>query len=345
MAQLLFAGEPRIHVLDMEIRRSGPSYTLHTVLEIKARHPEETPHLLMGADMFLSLETWHRAEELVRHMTPAVFARAAGQEDEIAAYAAHLRKRYGVSPIRIDYDLMELSSTFLREVLANRQGMEQVGDAVYREMMRQGHYGARAEFAWLREQAYAMLKPKRVRHVQGTEEEAVRLARRWGVDEDLAREAAILHDITKGPDRAAQLRICEKYGIIKDMGSQEAAKLLHAETGALIAQGEFSVCDPVYDAIRYHTTGRAEMTMLERVLYVADYIEPNRHFAEVQLMREMAYTDLDQTVLYGLELMVQELEASETEPHPDTREAILWLREMKRQAHRRGLEFEQKQTL
>jgi len=325
MAQLLFAGDTRILVLDREISRSGPSYTVDTVLTIKRRYPDAEIYLFMGTDMFLSLETWHRAEELIRMITPTVFARAAGQRSAILDYASRLQEKYGVTPCLVDYDLVETSSTSLREALADRQGVEFVGDVVYREIVRRGHYGVRRNLPWLREQAYAMLKPKRVLHVQGTEAEAVRLAVCWGVPEDLAREAAILHDITKNLDQKLQLQICEKYGTILDHLTKESKKLLHAKTGAEIARAEFSVCDAVYEAIAYHTTGRAGMTCLDKVLYIADFIEPNRDFPEVHALRELAYTDLDRAVLYGLELTLAELEARKETPHPDTRAAIQWI--------------------
>jgi len=328
MAQFLFAGDSRIQVLDLELRRAGPSYTIDTVQEIRGRHPKEPVYLFMGTDMFLSLETWYRAEELLGLITPVVFARASGQAAEIAAYAARLREKYGVESVLIDYELLETSSTALRADLQQGQGVEFVGDAVYREIVRRGHYGVELNRPWLREQAYAMLKPKRVLHVQGTEEEAARLAYHWGanaVEIDAACEAAILHDITKRLDHGAQLRILAEYGMLVDDLTRESVKLLHAKTGAILARGLFSVSDAVYDAIAYHTTGRAEMTLLDKVLYLADFIEPGRDFDGVQDLRKLAYTDLDRAVLYGLKLILAELETRGERPHPDTEAAIDWL--------------------
>jgi len=325
MAQLLFAGDLRIRVLDLEIRREGSSYTVDTVEEISRRDPGERIYLFMGTDMFLSLETWHRAEALLGLICPVVFARAEGQEQEIAAYAAVLKEKYGVESVLIDYALLETSSTSLREALQLRQGVEFVGDSVYREIVRKGHYGVKLNLPWLREQAYGMLKPKRVRHVQGTEEEAIRLAVCWGADVELAREAAILHDITKRLDHGAQLRILAEYDMLMDKLTRESAKLLHAKTGAILARAKFSVSDEVYDAIAYHTTGRENMSLLEKIIYVADFIEPGRAFDELETLRELAYTDLDRAVLFGLELTKAEVEARGDTPHPDTNAAIAWL--------------------
>ncbi|MCL2827399.1 MAG: nicotinate (nicotinamide) nucleotide adenylyltransferase [Oscillospiraceae bacterium] len=324
LAQLLFAGEELVQVLDMEIKRPGPSYTVDTVKALKAQHLGADFFLLLGTDMFLSIEQWHRAEELIRLATPAVFAREQGQGGEIAAYMGRIKDLYGIEPARIYHDILALSSTEIRDTLAARQGVELTGETVYRELIRRGYYGAQVKFSWLREQAYSMLLPSRVIHVQGTETEAVQLARRWNADVDQAREAAILHDITKGFDLAEQLRLCQKYDMIPDDMEKKCRKLLHAKTGAAIARYEFGVCDTVFSAIACHTTGRPDMSLADKILYLADYIEPGRKFAEVSKLREMAYTALDTAVEYGLQLSLEELRARGLPPHPRTRAAIDW---------------------
>jgi len=325
MAALLFADTPRVQVSDCELTRQGPSYTVDTAHTILKLHPSATLFLLLGTDMFLSLEQWYRVEELLNIVTPVVFARARGQGQAIADFAQHLQERYGVTPIQIDHEILEVSSTALREMLAERRGRAWLTDPVYAEIIARGYYGAKPDFAWLREQADAMLSPKRISHVRGTEEEAVRLARRWGVDEELAREAAILHDITKSLDLSAQLQLCEKYGILADIATKSSEKLLHAKTGAAIAKAEFGASQAVCDAISYHTTGRQGMTPLEKITYIADYIEPNRDFPEVHVLRELAYTDLDQALLQGLALTLGDLAEKGRVPHPDTMAAMEWL--------------------
>ena len=325
MAELLFADMPQVQMSDVELTRQGPSYTMDTVLAIQKLHPAAELFLLLGTDMFLSLTHWHRADELLQLVTPAVFARADGQGQTIADFAMQLQERYGVTSIQIDHDIVEISSTALRDMLARRGGREWLADGVYTEIIAHGYYGAKPEFQWLREQAYAMLPAQRIPHVQGTEEEAVRLAQRWRVDECEAREAAILHDITKACDLQAQLQFCEKYDILVSNAIKENVKLLHAKTGAAIARVAFGVTQAVYDAICFHTTGRQGMTTLEKIIYMADYIEPNRNFPEVHALRELAYVNLDKAILFGLELTLYDLAENGYAPHPDTTEAIRWL--------------------
>ena len=161
--------------------------------------------------------------------------------------------------------------------------------------------------------------------VMGVEEEAVKLAKFWGADPELARHAAILHDCTKYLGLEDQLHLCEKYGIELDSLERQAVKLLHSKTGACIAKYVFGEPDEVYEAIFWHTTGKADMTLLDKVLYMADYIEPNRDFDGVEELRKLAYTDLDQAMLLGVDSTIREMEERGYLIHTNTREARQWL--------------------
>jgi len=323
LVQLMFEGEPKVQVLDMELGRPGPSYTVDTVEEICRRHPGVRPYLLLGTDAFLELTSWYRAEDLLALVIPAVFARGEGQAEAIAREAEVLETQYGASPVCVDHQVLEISSTYLREALSARGGAEFVGEAVYGELVRGRHYGTKPAFPWLREKVFS-IAPRRQAHTLGTEMEVATLAERWGADAAEAREAAILHDVTKGLDRGEQLRLCEKYGMMPDAVESENPKLLHAMTGAGWARDEFGVNDAVFDAILYHTTGRPDMTLLDKIIYIADYIEPNRDFPGLDALRDMAYTDLDAAVAYGLALTAEQLEEKGAAVHPRSREAAQW---------------------
>lgn len=172
-----------------------------------------------------------------------------------------------------------------------------------------------------------MIRAKRVPHVMGVEEEAVRLAERWGGDEGMARRAAILHDCTKYLELDDQLRLCRQYGVELDELEQQAVKLLHAKTGACIARDIFGEPDEVYQAIFWHTTAKADMTLLEKIIYIADYIEPNRDFEGVEELRRLAYEDLDRALLLGVETTIQEMWDRRLPIHTNTLRARDWLRE------------------
>ena len=219
----------------------------------------------------------------------------------------------------------------LRELLAQGGGQEYLSPAVYGYILRHGLYGAgrdlkRLPDRELRACSYSMIRAKRIAHVKGTEEEAVRLARRWGADEEHARRAAILHDCTKYLELDEQLQLCAKYGIVLDELEQQAVKLLHSKTGACVARHVYGVSDDIYEAIFWHTTGKADMTLLEKLLYIADYMETTRAFPGVERLRALAYEDLDAAVLLGCEMSIQEMAERGLPVHPNTVKARDWLR-------------------
>ena len=176
----------------------------------------------------------------------------------------------------------------------------------------------------LRREACKMLKSKRVAHVLGVEEAAVRLARRYGEDEDLAAAAAMLHDCTKRLDKDEQLKLCREFSIPVDSGELKNPQLLHAKTGAVIAQDRFGMPESVCSAIRWHTTGRPNMTRLEKIIYLADMIEPNRDFPGVDELRALAFEDLDAAMAMALASSVKSLRRREMDVYKDTLEAYRW---------------------
>ena len=171
----------------------------------------------------------------------------------------------------------------------------------------------------------SLLKPNRVAHVLGCRDTAVELARCWGVDETDAARAGVLHDITKALDGPLQLTLCEEYGIVLDKFSSHNPKTLHALTGSLVADRIFGENSAVVDAIKYHTTGKADMNLLEKIIYVADYMEPNRDFPGVEKLRELAYSDLDAALKLGLEMTLDVLKEQQREISPESMAALEFL--------------------
>ena len=178
---------------------------------------------------------------------------------------------------------------------------------MYARIVKNRDYGARAALDWLRERAVELLAPKRVPHVMGCAEEAVRLAARWGADPYDAGAAGLLHDITKKLTVDEQLLLCDKYGIIIDMSVPGTEKTLHQITGAAMAWHEFGVSPAIRDAIRWHTTGKPDMTTLEKIIYRADYIDPTRNFDGVEPLRQLCYEDLDAAMELGLRMTMDDL--------------------------------------
>jgi nicotinate-nucleotide adenylyltransferase len=327
LARAAFGDIESVEVSDYETSRGGVSYTADTARRFCEEYARAHVYLITGEDMFLSLREWRAAGDVLRRVIPAAGSRGAREDPRVAAQADAIEREYGVRTRFVTFDPLEASSSRLRGALREGGGKEYLAENVYECIIRGGLYGARPDLEWLRARAYAMLDDARVEHVKGCEREAARLAGRWGADERDAREAAILHDITKRLGAREQLEICERYGLRVDEIEREHAKLLHAKTGAALASDMFAATDAVRDAILWHTTARAGMTVLEKVIYLADYIEPTRAFEEVGELRRLAYEDLDAAVIYGLEISIADITSRGVAPHPRSAEALRYLRE------------------
>ncbi len=194
----------RVEVSDMEIRREGKSYTADTLSELHEQYPEDELWLLMGTDMFLSLQNWKKPEVICSLAHLAAFARTREDSGEMLEnQGKYLRESFGAKCAVLQQPrIIPVSSTQLRELLAKGEGREYLPEAVYGHILRNGLYGTHADLKSLNHQdltacSLSMVYAKRHAHILGVAETAVELARRWGCDEELAFRAGILHDCTK----------------------------------------------------------------------------------------------------------------------------------------------------
>ena len=310
---------------DLELRREGKSYTLDTLREIRALYPKGELFLLLGTDMFLTFHQWRHPEEIAKLCTLRAFHRSAlDSAGDFASQKRRLERKFGAHVKFVDLqEVVDISSTRLRQMLPAGQGREFLAPAVYGCILREGLYGTNADLRRLRLEdlrcvALSMLDPRRIPHVLGTEETAAALALRWGADEESARRAALLHDCTKKFDKELQMALCRQYGIEPDAAERREGKLLHAITGAAVAYADFGVSGEVRDAIRWHTTGKADMTLLEKIIYLADYIEPTRDFCDLTELRRLAFEDLDGALLLGFTMAVEDLAKKGMPVHPNS---------------------------
>ena len=323
-----------VEVSDIEMRRSGPSYTVDTLRELKAEYPDAELWLLMGTDMLESFLLWREPEKILRLAGICAFGRNA--EDTEKSLALHGEKLKTLVPdarlkILTLPNLVEISSTVVREGLAAGEAEEYLVPAVYGYILRHGLYDTAVDLKnlsmeALRYVAMSYLKARRIPHVLGTEEMAVHLAQKYGADVDAARQAALLHDCTKRLSMEEQMVLCEHYRIELDELEKGALKLLHAKTGAAIAKDVFGMSDEVVSAILWHTTGKADMTLLEKVIYLADFTERTRDFPGVEELRAACERDLDEALQMGFEMTVEEMKEWGNPVHEKTLEALAYLK-------------------
>jgi nicotinate-nucleotide adenylyltransferase len=327
MLQLALEGEERISVSDLELRREGTSYTYETVEQLHAMFPEDQLILLMGTDMFLSFHQWKYPERILKHAQLGVFYRGAkGERADIDSRKAEMEQQ-GHTVHLLKNEVVDISSTQLRRMLVFECAGPFLPKGVEGFIRENGLYGTGTSYRKLpMEQlepvVVSLLKPTRVRHVLGCRDTAAALAEKWGVNVTDAARAGMLHDITKALDGPLQLTLCQEYGTILDDFSQRYPKTLHALTGSLVAERIFGENEAVVAAIRSHTTGKADMNLLEMIIYVADYMEPNRDFPGVERLRELAFTDIYAALKLGLEYTLEHLKTQGAEVSPESLAAL-----------------------
>ena len=330
MLRLAVEGEPGIEVSDIELKREGKSYTYLTVEAIRELYPDAEIYLLMGTDMFLTFHTWVNPERITAHATLAVMYRGEkGEAEKIEARKLEMEAD-GVRVVPVKNDTINISSTQLRRLIAFRCASEFLPRGVGDYILENGLYDSCADWKKLpMEQlepvVIRLLNPNRVAHVLGCRNTAVELARCWGADETDAARAGILHDITKALDGPLQLTLCREYGTILDEFGYRYPKTLHALTGSLVADRIFGESEAVVSAICHHTTGKADMNLLEKIIYVADYMEPCRNFPGVETLRELAFSDITAALKLGLEMTLQHLAKLGDEVSPASRAALDFL--------------------
>ena len=276
----LAALDTQLAVSDMELQRGGASYTYETVLAIREIYPDAEIYLMMGTDMFLTLENWREAQLLLSMVTPVVFYRGDKEERTRIEQKKQEFAEKGISAVVMENPITEISSTQLRRMLVFECAAPFLSEKVHAYIRENRLYGTgecykKLPMETLEGVVTSLVNPNRVAHILGCRDTAVALAKRWGANEEDAARAGLLHDITKALDGPLQLTLCREYGLTLDAFSRENPKTLHARTGALVAERIFGENPAVVAAIDSHTTGKAGMNLLEKIIYVADYMEPN----------------------------------------------------------------------
>lgn len=163
------------------------------------------------------------------------------------------------------------------------------------------------------------LNPDRLYHSLNVADEAKKLAKHYGADEQKAFTAGLLHDILKNTPDIELLQYFERNGIMLTETERASRKTWHAMAGADFLRRELHVTDEdILSAVRWHTTGRAGMTLLDKVLFVADFISADRDYPGVERMREKAYVSLEDAMLEGLQFTINELVENAWPVHEDS---------------------------
>ena len=272
MVERAVADHPSFRASRVEMDRSGPSYTVDTVRLLCREQPDTRFFLIVGADMVLDLPRWVRIEEILASVEVIGLMRP-GVKLDMEQLPDHIKDRVTWVKEGVTVDLSTWIGIGWPKEAPSGISCPSRSDSIWRRIdcMNQDE----------RTEAVRKQLPKtRWEHTLRVVETAVELADRVGVDRKQARLAALLHDYCKFWPRERMERIIRERGLPQDL-LKHHVELWHAPVGAEVVREELEVEDEgVLDAIRYHTTGRPHMSLLDKVIFLADYIEPGDSFLE-----------------------------------------------------------------
>ena len=330
MVELAIAGEERMAVSREEIDREGVIYTVDTLHHLHERFPGCRWLYLIGADTLGQLDTWRNIEEVVRLCAFLVMMRPGEAEGAVLREAERWRAK-GADIRFLKTDGLDISSTQVRALAGAGEplcGLTALPVEGY--IRKHGLYGARQGDGnpMKREKMIYRLKKtldeQRFAHTLGVEKTARSMAAMFGADVEKAGLAGLLHDCAKCLPLAQMVKAAKDVPL--DPVMKESKALMHSVAGMCLAQSVYGVTDPeVLGAIRWHTTGRAGMTKLEKIIYLADVVEPTRKpYPGLEDLREACLTDLDEAMRTALRMSLAHVKEQGKTLHPDTMAALTY---------------------
>lgn len=316
MVRIATSSNPSFAVSDMEIRREVVSYTADTLKRCREMMGEDTRlYFITGTDTFLTIEKWYHAEEILTQYSFIIGSRPGYREEDLIDVIERVRERYGTDVLKIEIPRLEISSSDIRDSIRIGKSIRYLipdpllhyieRHQLYRKPAAAALQKSEGELAYdeidrdIDEVIRGRLKPTRLAHTYGVVETAVEMAERFGADPRKARTCALFHDAFR-----------------------EVGNLAHGAVAADYMEAEFCIGDEdMLNAVRFHTTGRKGMSLLEKILFLADAIEPNRKYPGVDKLRAMAQYDLDKACLTSLTRTIEYVRSQGQELDPRTQEA------------------------
>lgn len=316
MVQQAIAFVPYFKLCDIEIRKTEPCYSWMTLKSLKETYGQDCEfYFIIGEDSLLTFAHWVKPEEICRYCRilvarrPQVQNEAALTEEQFQQQLIEYRKTYQQSFDAITAAPLDISSSDIRaafhkgDVCSVRSFLtDHVYDYILDHHVYQDEY-ALSMIAPMQKRLEQQLKPGRFWHTIGVMYTAGNLAYVYDYPYTNAMIAGLLHDCAKCLSDEERIAICQNQGIEIKAIEQKHPHLLHGKVGAFLAERDFGISDSqITHAIAVHTTGCVGMSLLDKIIFVADYIEPHRDKApRLDQIRQMAYDNLDECVCMILE--------------------------------------------
>lgn len=312
LLKIAFRALDFVTVSDYELKAGGTSYTYLTCRALEEKYPNAERFLLVGADMLENFFTWKNPQDILSRVTLVTCGRAGNRDD----FEQDFFRRFGTNYLRIPFEGKSVSSTEIRVALFFGKKPEGMDGAVRGEIEKEGYFH-RPEIAG----ALALEKEERREHSYRVALMAGKRARSLGINEEKALLASAMHDCGKYVPLSSPLL----KGFVLPEGVP--APVVHQYTGAYLAEHEFGIRDEeILDAIRFHTSGKADMSPLGKLVYLADLLEAGRSFPGVEELRTLFWKDLDECFSAALLHQTAYLQEAGKPVYPLTQQALDWVR-------------------
>ena len=274
MLKIAFSGVQKVEISDFEILKQGKSYTYQTV-EHFSQDKDVKLYFIVGGDMLVNFKTWRYPERILKCCTLAVFSR----ENFFVDYEKereYFRKTFCSNFVQLNYTGQDYSSTKIRTYAKLGLSLDGLTPNGVEEYIRDNKVYAPDKYEQF---ILKTLPEKRLKHTADVVVCALKKAKDLLLDEDRVRIATLLHDCAKYID----YKTVEGFSLDEDIPEP----VIHAFLGAYIAKKYLLVDDEIEDAIRYHTSGKANMTLFSKLVFVADMLEEGRNYDGVDKLREL----------------------------------------------------------
>ena len=325
MVRLATYGTPHYRLSDFELTRTqGNTYTADTLRLLNETYSDTEFYFIVGADSIFDIEKWYHPEQVLNSAIFLAARRECGQrEHSLDEQIRYLEGKYHariktLHSVEIDISSEEIRESFLNGDLSSVKAL--IPAAVYEYIIKNGLYTTRTtnqrtknmikDIFELRKILQSKLSPDRYEHTLSVSYSCIALAMRYGYDLKKAELAGILHDCAKRYDNDTIIKKCNKYEIELTESELNAPPIIHAKLGAYMAEHKYGVTEPeILSAIACHTTGKPYMGLLDKILYVADFIEPRRiGIPGLDKVRRLAFENLDDALFETMDGILKFLE-------------------------------------
>ncbi len=319
LVELAVRDNPYFEASSIETYRPGTTYTVDTITELEKMYPGEEFYYIIGTDTLFSLETWKDVQFLAGRVTFVVYDRQSKRDAKVLEKSQYLKEKYNFKFEYCDGPRFDFSSTLARKLLGIGFSARYIIPEAITSLIDEIQIEPELDFRPVIKFVKSKLGSERLLHTYGVVEVAEEMASIYGVDANKAITAAFLHDAAKPLTHTQMLIRAKELSLSVDEDTLNDPNLLHGPLAAEMAKNDLGIVDEdILNAISFHTTGRAGMSTLEKIIYMADLTEQGRDFAGVQRLREQLSADLDLAMFSAIEETIKYLQGKNHKIHINT---------------------------